>query len=186
MTLRRRTVIDLAEMICGERGEPWFVYRRSTNLTEFFADVGTDHEHDGSTRRRWVADVLHEFLREPWTAPQTPPAAFRRVIVVPMDRDGATGEGETPDWPRALACLDASRAQGVEAFYGETGSVISATSAPGQWWAWTPRRAAHSRQRSAGGGTSSSLSSIGRARTSRSRRCSCRCSAGSASSGSPP
>ena len=45
-------MIDLAEMICGERGEQWFVYRRSTYLTEFFADVGTDHEHDGSTHRR--------------------------------------------------------------------------------------------------------------------------------------
>ena len=42
-----------------------FPYRSSSNITEFFAELDTDWEHDGSTRRWWVADVIEAILDEP-------------------------------------------------------------------------------------------------------------------------
>ena len=52
MKLRRRTVTEIADMICGnEEAGPYFRYRSSSYLTEFFADADTDHEHDGGTRK---------------------------------------------------------------------------------------------------------------------------------------
>lgn len=50
---------ELAEFICGEPDNN-FPYRSSYYLTQFFADLGFDYKHDGSTRRFWVKDVLLE------------------------------------------------------------------------------------------------------------------------------
>jgi hypothetical protein len=33
-------------------------------ITEFFQELDTDWTHDGSTRHRWVADVLESMLAE--------------------------------------------------------------------------------------------------------------------------
>ncbi|MFJ8533605.1 hypothetical protein [Streptomyces sp. NPDC093591] len=49
-------------------------------ITEFFAELGTDWVHDGSTRHRWVADVLETMLAEPHAGPDQPPEAFCRLI----------------------------------------------------------------------------------------------------------
>jgi hypothetical protein len=48
---------ELAEMICGEEGNP-FPYRSSYYLTEFFKSLGFKLEHDGTTRRFWTEKVL--------------------------------------------------------------------------------------------------------------------------------
>jgi len=50
---------DLAEIICGD-GENSFPYRSSYYLTEFFKYLGFNYEHDGTTRRFWVEDVLKQ------------------------------------------------------------------------------------------------------------------------------
>ena len=50
---------DIAEMICGEEGNS-FPYRSSYYLTEFFRNLGYKFEHDGTTRRFWVEDVLKQ------------------------------------------------------------------------------------------------------------------------------
>ena len=50
---------DLSEMICGD-GENSFPYRTSYYLTEFFKYLGFSYEHDGTTRRFWVEDVLKQ------------------------------------------------------------------------------------------------------------------------------
>lgn len=50
---------DLAEIICGE-GKNSFPYRSSHQLTEFFQHLGFNFEHDGTTRRFWVEDVLKQ------------------------------------------------------------------------------------------------------------------------------
>ncbi|WP_326731494.1 hypothetical protein [Streptomyces phaeochromogenes] len=42
-------------------------------ITEFFAELGADRMHDGSTRHRWVADVLEMMLAEPHEGPARPP-----------------------------------------------------------------------------------------------------------------
>jgi hypothetical protein len=48
----------LSEMICGEKGNS-FPYRKGYQLTEFFQKLGLPFEHDRSTRRYWVRDVLY-------------------------------------------------------------------------------------------------------------------------------
>lgn len=50
--------IGLAERICGDNDK--YPYRSSYYLTSFFQDLGFNYEHDGTTRRFWVRDVLLE------------------------------------------------------------------------------------------------------------------------------
>ena len=75
MKFRRRTLEQLADMICGnfDVETSVFPYRSSTYLSEFFADADTEYVHDGSTRKWWVADALEKILSEPRSDPRTPP-----------------------------------------------------------------------------------------------------------------
>ena len=49
MEFKKRTLMQIADMICGnfKVEESFFRYRSSSYLTEFFEDCGTDHKHDG-------------------------------------------------------------------------------------------------------------------------------------------
>ena len=107
-------------MICGnEEAGPYFLYRSSRYLTDFFADADTDYAHDGGTRKWWVANVLDEILRDAWPNAMTPPMSFARVIATLMDQADQYGEGETSDRAGALTALNTSLARdGFEAFYG--------------------------------------------------------------------
>jgi hypothetical protein len=119
MKFNRRTLMQIAEMICGnfKEDESFFRYRSSSYLTEFFQDCDTDYRHDGSTRNYWVADTLEKILAEPQPDPATPPETFLRVIRTLMDQSDAKNEG--PERPRALAMLNLELArEGYEAFYG--------------------------------------------------------------------
>lgn len=111
--------MQIANMICGnanETEESFFRYRSSSYLTEFFQDCETDYEHDGSTRNRWVAEVLGKILDEPQAAINVPPDTFSRVIQVLMDQGDAFNEG--PDRTGALGALNAALTrEGFEAFY---------------------------------------------------------------------
>lgn len=122
MDLSRRTTRDIARMICGDypHDDSHFVYRSSKYLTEFFEDVDTDFEHDGSTRATWVNDRLREILAEsdPWD--KSPPEVFLRVIQRLMDRQDAFNEdsGRTG----ALAMLNQTlERDGLQAFYAQDG-----------------------------------------------------------------
>jgi len=120
MEFKHRTVIALADMICGnfKVEESFFIYRSSSYLTRFFEDCDTEYAHDGSTRNYWVADVLKQILAEPHPNAQTPPATFLRVIQTLMDPADALHEGS--DRPGALAMLNTALArEGFEAFYAE-------------------------------------------------------------------
>ena len=115
-----RTLSQLAEMICGNSGEdetPVFRYRSSYYLTEFFQDVDTEYQHDGTTRQRWVTDVLAAILeQEPQASPTSPPDTFVRVIQRLMTQEDALNE--EADRPAALARVNAALArEGYEAFY---------------------------------------------------------------------
>src|SRR4051812_26795305 len=94
MVFRKRTLSQIADMICGNfsHEESLFRYRSSSYLTEFFQDCDTDFEHDGSTRDRWVADTLKAILAEPHPNAHTPPETFSRVIRVLMDQGDALHE----------------------------------------------------------------------------------------------
>jgi hypothetical protein len=121
MEFKQRTLMEIADMICGnaKEGKPsYFRYRSSSYLTEFFRDCDTDYRHDGSTRNYWVASVLKELLAEPQPDAATPPTTFLTAIRNLMEPGDAVDEGS--DRPHALAALNVSLArEGFEAFYAE-------------------------------------------------------------------
>jgi len=127
MKFKRRNLEALAELVCGNRGfgqpeagqQPaYFPYRSSYYLTQFFADLDTDWQHDGSTRHRWVADVLEAMLDEPHDGPTHPPEGFCRLVDQLMTPADALNEGQ--DRPHALEQLnEALGREGFEAFYGD-------------------------------------------------------------------
>ncbi|EYD75937.1 hypothetical protein Rumeso_02482 [Rubellimicrobium mesophilum DSM 19309] len=122
MKFKRRTLEQIADMICGnfdtDQGPSFFAYRSSSYLTEFFTDADTEFVHDGSTRKWWVCDVLEKVLDGPQDDAFTPPAAFQRIIATLMDQGDALNEG--PGRPGALALLNAAlQREGFEAFYAE-------------------------------------------------------------------
>jgi hypothetical protein len=120
LKFKRRTVEQIADMICGnfEADTSVFPYRSSSYLTEFFADADTEFVHDGSTRRWWVAGTLETVLAEPSSDPRSPPDSFLRVIAKLMDQGDALNEGA--DRPKALQTLNAALVrENLEAFYGD-------------------------------------------------------------------
>ncbi|MGY4713030.1 hypothetical protein ACXDF8_26360 [Mycolicibacterium sp. CBM1] len=129
MKFKRRNSEALGDLVCGNLGsddpgfaeEPrYFPYRSSYWLTGFFHEMGTEHEHDGSTRNRWVADVIDEMLDEPHEGPSHPPESFCRLIDHLMSPADALNEG--PDRPKAMEQLNkVLTREGFEAFYGEDG-----------------------------------------------------------------
>src|SRR5690349_5268571 len=87
-------------------------------ITEFFQELETDYQRDGSTRHRWVADVLEKMLTEPHDGPNRPPETFSRLIDQLMSPADRLNEG--PDRPHALMQLnEILRREGFEAFYAE-------------------------------------------------------------------
>src|SRR5689334_2429739 len=109
MEIKRRTLSQLAEMICGNQvdGKPLpFCYRSSSYLTQFFIDCDTDYMHDGSTRSSWVCSRLVEILQEPHPDARAPPDSFCRVIHVLMDKEDATDDDD--DRAKALEKLNAA------------------------------------------------------------------------------
>jgi hypothetical protein len=118
MRFQRRTVMQIADMICGNflSESTFFPYRSSSLLTEFFADIDTDYAHDGSTRQYWVADTLEKILDEPHASAGKVPPTFARVIQRLMDPTDATNEDQQRQG--ALALLTASLVrEGFEAYY---------------------------------------------------------------------
>lgn len=124
---RRRNLEALGDLIVGNVGRDdaqnedeakYFVYRSSMYITEFFQELDTEYQHDGSTRHRWVADVLEQILAEPHDGPTHPPETFCRLIdqlMIPADR-----LNEGPGRPHALQQLNEILGrEGFEAFYGE-------------------------------------------------------------------
>jgi hypothetical protein len=122
VAFRRRTLMDIADMICGNfpADSSQFRYRSSSFLTEFFSDIGTHYVHDGSTRQYWVADTLAAILEEPASGQNMLPDAFARAIDLLMDPGDAVNEGT--ERPGALEKLNvALRREGFEAFYAPDG-----------------------------------------------------------------
>lgn len=127
MRFRRRNLEALGELICGNLGSddpssgkepPYFPYRSSSYITGFFQELDTEWTHDGSTRHRWVADVLEAMSAEPHDGPTRPPEVFCRVIDHLMAP--AEAMNESPDRPNALRQLnDVLARERFEAFYGE-------------------------------------------------------------------
>jgi hypothetical protein len=85
MRLHKKTLDDLAEMICGRCGNGSFhrenfVYRTSRYLTEFFQNCNLSYQHSEGTRKWWVKEVLEEVDAQPATHPQLPSPGVLAVI----------------------------------------------------------------------------------------------------------
>ena len=129
MKFKRRNLEALGSLIVGNVGRDdaqseeearYFPYRSSSYITEFFQELDTEYQHDGSTRHRWVADVLELMLAEPHEGPTRPPDIFCRLIDQLMSPSDRFNEG--PDRPHALAQLnEVLTREGFQAFYSEDG-----------------------------------------------------------------
>jgi hypothetical protein len=77
MEFKQRTLMQIADMICGnfKEEESVFRYRNSSYLTEFFSDCDTEYVHDGSTRNYWVTGTLKEILAGRQPGANIPPDA---------------------------------------------------------------------------------------------------------------
>lgn len=73
-------LVRLAEMVCGDSPFDFFPYRSSSYLTRFFISLDLDYMHDGSTRWRWVHDVLKELNQKKPVAPDLPSIEMIKVI----------------------------------------------------------------------------------------------------------
>jgi len=60
----QKTLEQIAEFICGNNLELHPEYRKSSQLTQFFHNVGLPFVHDGSTRSRWVLEKLNEISKD--------------------------------------------------------------------------------------------------------------------------
>jgi hypothetical protein len=120
MKFKSRNLRALAEAVIGDG--PYFPYRSSSRITQFFEECDLDFVHDGSTRWAWTSDRLAELLEEPSPAPNTLPDRFVHVLRVLMHKSDAED-----DDPERLLALDAINKplgrEGYEAFYGEDGHL---------------------------------------------------------------
>lgn len=116
MKFKDRNIRAIAEMVIGD--VPFFEYRSSRYITEFFQDCGLDFVHDGSTRWYWTAERLSELLHDPPPGPYALPERFVHVLRILLHR--ADAEDDDPDRLLALDALNKPLArEGYEAFYGE-------------------------------------------------------------------
>lgn len=115
---RKRTIREIADMICGNESN-CFKYRSSSRLSEFFEDCDMEqYVHGGSTRKWWVASVLEEVLAQPADNPALPSRGFQTVIQVLMDVADATDVD--PHREVALAELNTTMVrEGLEVFYAD-------------------------------------------------------------------
>jgi hypothetical protein len=120
--LHKRTVRQLANLVVGNQDvtKGLFPYRSSKYITEFFEEMDTDYEHDGTTRAAWAEGVIAEILiADRRGGPAAVPDAFARLINRLMDLDEREDDDEEGR-PKALALLnDCLARDGFEAFYGE-------------------------------------------------------------------
>lgn len=156
MRFRRRNSEAPADLVCGNLGayEPaagenpkYFPCRSSSYITEFFSELDTNWVHDGSTRHRWVADVLDSMLAEAHDGPTHPPEIICRLIDHLMSPSDAPNEG--PDRHHALEQLNEVLArEGFEPSTPTTGTATCVTPAPTPSpRAGQPAPPAHSRPR---------------------------------------
>lgn len=85
MKLREYALEKLAEMVVGNAGA--FPYRSSSKITSFFTRCELPFAHDGSTRSRWVQQVLKQLNNGPSHSVDLPSDSLVRVIVELLDED---------------------------------------------------------------------------------------------------
>lgn len=89
MQFRKRNLKELAELICGDNNQ-YFIYRKGAELTEFFKECDTQYAHDGSTRYKWVAEILNNILCQ--SSSNMLHEDFCNIIKILMDKRDAYNE----------------------------------------------------------------------------------------------
>jgi hypothetical protein len=108
MQISEKTLLKIAEMLCGSNGTPggyhWpnFPYRSAPMLSEFFCCVGLPHRHTVGTRKYWVLEVLQKENLTTASNPQLP--ADTIILILQSLLDARTMEEATKD--RTLAIQD--------------------------------------------------------------------------------
>ena len=152
MRLSNKTLISLAEMICGGAGGSgfhWdnFPYRSSSYLTEFFLACDLPFRHDGSTRKSWVLGCLEKLNEYPSRQPQLPSPPLMRVIAELLDPIELRRNDKDP--LAALADVNQTmRRDGLEAYYDDAerchirsiGTSVSSATAAAET-TWSPQEA---------------------------------------------
>jgi hypothetical protein len=116
MKFRPKNLREIAAMVVGDA--PFFTYRSSWFITQFFEECNLDFRHDKSTRARWVAERLEELLEDPQPQAHALPERFVHVLRVLMYKSDAAKED--PDRSLALGKLNEPLSrEGYEAFYGD-------------------------------------------------------------------
>ena len=116
--LREYILEQLSEMVVGDN--PAFPYRSSSYITKFFRRCGFPFSHDGSTRRRWVADRLNELNLGPSHSADLPSDDLMRVIVELFDPDDFDRDGKDKD----VALNELQKIlekQGLQAYFDSSG-----------------------------------------------------------------
>jgi len=69
------TLEELADFICGDDDTRFPRYRTGSDLTRFFQSVNINAHHDGTTRKKWVLEILRHLE----------PAEAERVVLRLVD-----------------------------------------------------------------------------------------------------
>lgn len=116
MTLKAKSIREIAQMICGEGNQPFFHYRSSKYLTEFFRDCCLSYTHDGSSRVSWVIGVLKKALQGQKSTSLNISDEFIIIIRTLMDR--SDNYNEDNNRVCALKALNITLGrEGLQAFY---------------------------------------------------------------------
>ena len=133
MKLTKRTISNLAEMICGASGNglqsyEWknFPYRSSSELTRFFRNCDLEYTHNGATRYYWVENVLDELNLGTVSSPQLP--SFSLIKVFEELLDPIEYERKNLDRKNALCDLNNVLSRdGIEVYFDSDNRCIVRT-----------------------------------------------------------
>ena len=133
MRLAKRTISNLAEMICGASGNglqsyEWnnFPYRSSSELSRFFRNCDLDYIHNGETRYYWVENVLDELNLGLVLSPELPSVSLISVLTELLDP--LEYERKNLDRNKALVDLNSVLSRdGIEAYFDSNGECLVRT-----------------------------------------------------------
>jgi hypothetical protein len=118
MKLRRIIIEDLAKMVIGDNAN--FPYKSSSVITQFCQRCGLPWVHDGSTRKRWMAERLEQINLDPSQLPDLPSDALLVVIAEMFDID----DFEKAEKSRDIALVELNNLfgkQGLIAYFDPSG-----------------------------------------------------------------
>ncbi len=118
MKLNDTVLEGLAEMVVGDHSA--FPYRSSSRITRFFQRAGFEYVHDGSTRKWWAKERLHELNLGSSHAPDLPSDDLLRIISELFVPDDFERENKSTE-PALEALNKLLRHSGVVGYFDSSG-----------------------------------------------------------------